>query len=108
MPSDELRPCVISHLAAHAHPRITQKEFGFNSIADLAYHCFKAIDVKTPPILEPPSMSDIEKITNGTLGSVMSYFAGGDDEIAEEPPVPDGDEPPLPDGDEPPMPPDDP
>jgi len=74
-PSAELKPILISHLAAHAPPKIHQKEFGFNVISDLAYHCYIALDDKSPPAGEPPSMQDIEKITNGTLGAVKSFFS---------------------------------
>jgi hypothetical protein len=82
-PSQELRPILVSHLAAHAPPKINKREFGFNTIADLAYHCYIALDDKSPPANEPPSMQDIEKITNGTLGAVKSFFSMDPDEDEE-------------------------
>jgi len=83
-PSQELKPILVSHLAAHAPPKINKREFGFNTIPDLAYHCYIALDDKSPPANEPPSMQDIEKITNGTLGAVKSFFSMDDDEEGEE------------------------
>jgi len=100
-PSDELRPCLLSQLAAHAPPKITQKEFGFNTIPELAYHCYVAMDEASPPAGEPPSMQDIEKITNGTLGAVKSFFAlesvqaeGKTEEVGDD--LPPADDAPIP------------
>jgi len=105
-PSDELRPCVLSHLAAHAPSKITQKEFGFNTEAELAYHCYVAMDETSPPAGEPPSMQDIEKITNGTLGAIKSFYAVQIESKDEEKEGPDGATDDLPPGDDAPLPPD--
>jgi len=80
-PSEELRTILVSHLAAHAPPEINKREFGFNTIADLAYYCYIALHDNSPPVNnEPPSMQDIEKITNGTLGIIKSFFSMDPDE----------------------------
>eukprot|EP00808_Paulinella_micropora_P021456 g76053.t1 len=78
-PSDLLRPVVLSYLAAHAPPTLPEQGEPsrpvFATVADLACHCFKAIDVKSPPVLEAPSLNDIEKLTNNTLAAVLSYYS---------------------------------
>jgi len=88
-PSQEFKPILVSHLAENAPVKINKREFGFNHVEDLAYHCYIALDDKTPPVGEAPSMTDIEKITTGTLGSIPSFFSvdAGDEKGAHGAPA---------------------
>jgi len=79
-PSKDLTPFVFSHLALFAHPELPEGPVGFNTIEDLATNCWIAHELLVATVSagesgDPPSMQDIEQMTQGKLAPMLPMEA---------------------------------
>jgi hypothetical protein len=91
--SQRVSAYLLSHLANHAYPRLGQKTYKFDNLADLSMNCFIARHRALKRIREnerkkdtrvPPSMDQIAALTMGTMHATESFYR----ESAEAPPPP--------------------
>ena len=79
-PSAALKPCIWSHLSQFAHPTLPDgAALGFQLPADIASGCYVTMEhcgtlAGANIAVRPPTMSDIESMTNGSLAKRSGKF----------------------------------
>jgi len=79
-PSKDLTPFVFSHLGILAHQKLPEGPVGFNTTKDLATNCWIAHELFVATVEpgesgDPPSMQDIEQMTQGKLAPMFAHEA---------------------------------